>query len=312
MRGVLVAVAGFVMLVTVPVFAAPELKGFTVAPAFEQVRIKADQPRAEYRLKIRNHNALDQNFRLSLVDFGALDEGGGVAFLGTPASELEHRYGLASWMTLEKEAVFVRAGTEVEVVVAIENRSSLAPGGHYGAVLATAVTDTGQIGLEGKVGVKQVLSSLVLVSKEGGAEVGLRLSAQTPDHRGWRLPTKVEQRFQNIGNIHVVPRGVTEVRDMTGRVVMRGALNEQSGVILPESFRRYTTPLLTVGKAWLPGRYQLVTTYRYDGTEQTKTGVVSFWYVGTLVVWLVMLGVVLAIGALAVWLFWWRPRHGRR
>jgi hypothetical protein len=195
------------------------------------------------------------------------------------------------------------------VVVTINNRSSLAPGGHYGAVLATAVTNADRPDANRAVGVKQVLSALVLVTKNGGAEAGLRLASQTANGQAWRLPRTVEQRFQNIGNIHLVPRGVTEVRDMAGRVVMRGALNEQSGVILPESFRRYTTPLMTVGTAWMPGRYQLVTTYRYDGTDATKTLTTGFWYAGAVMVWVVMAGAVAVVGLLAWWLFWRRPRR---
>jgi hypothetical protein len=292
--------------------AASEPRGFTVSPAFQDVEVAADKPSAAYELQIKNHTDADQSFRLSLVDFGSLNETGGVAFLGTPASELEHRYGLASWMTLEKDLVVVPAGGSERVVVTITNRSSLAPGGHYGAVLATVVTNADRPSASRSVGVKQVLSALILATKVGGAETGLRLSSQTAALRPWQLPGRVEHRFQNTGNVHVVPRGVTEVRDMTGRVVIRGALNEQSGVILPESFRRYSTSLIKVATAWMPGRYQLVTTYRYDGTDETKQLVTSFWYAGMIVVWLVFGGAMAAIAGLAWWLFWRRPRRRSR
>lgn len=283
--------------------------GLVVSPAFAQVVVPADKPSVQYALKLTNRNPTDQNFRLSVVDFGALDEQGGVAFLGTPASELVHKYGLASWMVLEKNAVFVSAGATMEVLVTIDNRATLAPGGHYGAVLATAVDDAGQPASQ-QVGVKQVLSSLVLAVKDGGQQVDLRLASQT-SAAGWvRLPGRVELRFQNGGNVHVVPRGVVEVKDPVGRVVERAAINEASGVILPESFRRYRVGLLGTKVAWLPGRYSLTTTYRYDGTEATKTLVTGFWYAGAIVVWMVGLLALAAVGGLAWWL-WVRPRHRR-
>jgi hypothetical protein len=290
--------------------AAPEPAGFTVAPAFQEISIRAGQPESEYNLQIRNHSKSDQNFRLSVVDFGSLDEEGGVAFLGAPTSELEHKYGLAAWMTLEKDALFVPAGKSANLVVHVSNRASLAPGGHYGAVLATAVTDTGQIGVGSSVGIKQVLSSLVLATKENGAQRALKLKNQRSNAAFWHLPTVVEEQFENRGNVHVVPRGIVAVTDPWGKEVVRGALNEASGAVLPESVRRYKTPLAVVGGAWLPGRYRLVTTYRYDGADETKALVTSFWYVGALVAWVVGL-LALAAAGLLVWWLWWRRGRGR-
>ncbi|MDB5178122.1 MAG: era [Patescibacteria group bacterium] len=280
--------------------------GFVVSPAFQEVRVPADKAEVPYALQITNRNAADQNFRLSVVDFGALDEEGGVAFLGTPSSELEHKYGLASWVRLEKDALFVPAGKSVKLDITIMNRASLAPGGHYGAVLATAVTDTGQA-VENSVGVKQVVSSLVLAVKDGGADPKLKLVGQTSDAAFWHLPSRVEQRYQNLGNVHVAPRGVVAVQDPAGRVVARVAINEGSGAILPESFRRYKATLMPVAAAWMPGRYRIVSTYRYDGTDKTLVYTTMFWYVGAVVVWLVGLLALAAAGLLGWWL--WRRRR---
>jgi hypothetical protein len=279
--------------------------GISFSPAFSEVEVKADQLRVQYELKLKNHNRFDQNFRLSVVDFGSLDEEGGVAFIGQSTSELEHRYGLASWMTPEKNTVFVPAGGEAKLVVTIDNRASLAPGGHYGAVLATAITDTGQDVVNPRVGVKEVLSSLVLASKDGGARQELKLVQQAGNGTWWRLPTTVALRFQNSGNVHVTPRGVVEVKDPVGTVVQRAAINEGSGVILPESFRRFHTPLMSLQTAWMPGIYQILTTYRYDGTDTTQTITTNVWYCGAVVVWLVALMAALAVAVLAWWL--WRP-----
>jgi len=285
-----------------------ESQGFVISPAFQSLALMAGQTQAQYALQLTNTTPNDQNFRLSAVDFGSLDESGGVAFLGTPSSELEHRYGLAAWMNLGTNTVFVAAGKSVQVSVTIANRTSLAPGGHYGAILATAVTDTGKdLAGDPRVNLRQVLSSLVLLAKDGGIDAELKLSNQTLNHSGLRMPSATTQRFQNTGNVHLVPRGTVVVKDPTGRVVSRGALNDGSGTILPESFRRYDTPLLSVGIAWLPGRYQAVTTYRYDGTENTKTLATSFWYVGLGIIWVAVVAAASCLGLLG-WLFWWRRR----
>jgi hypothetical protein len=248
-----------------------------------------------------------------MVDFGSLDETGGVAFLGTPTSELEHKYGLASWMRPETDALFVPIGQTASVIVHIDNRASLGPGGHYGAVLFTAVTDTGQVAVKGRVGVKQVLASLVLATKEGGAEWIIGLRSQKSDASFWRLPGQVEDRFENAGNVHVTPRGVVSVVDPWGKVVARGAINAESGVILPESIRRYKTPLIGVATAWLPGRYKIVTEYRDDTQDKVKTGEAGFLYVGALITWAAL---VFSLGVIALATFYgrrlWRWRTKRR
>ena len=283
--------------------------GFVVSPAFEELQVKSAVPQAQYTLQLSNLKKTDQTFLLSVVDFGTLDESGGVAFLGSPTSELEHKYGLASWMSLEKNTVIVQAGKSAAIVVSIENRQSLATGGHYGAVLATAVNDPGTPTGD-RVGVKQVLASLVLVTKEGGARAELRLESQEINNQLWNLPTTVEQRFQNAGNVHVVPRGTVEVKDPTGRVVQRAAINEGSKVILPESFRRYRATFTNIKAAVLPGYYTLVSSYRYDGNSSSFTKVTGFWYAGQLVVWGTVLLALAAVAAL-VWWRWWRPRKKR-
>jgi hypothetical protein len=155
--------------------------------------------------------------------------------------------------------------------------------------------------------VKQVLSSLLLVTKQGGLRQELTIDSQKQSGGWWRLPVRVTQLYRNTGNVHVVPRGIVSVRDPFGREVRRGAINENSKVILPETKRSYTTQLLSLTGAWWPGRYSVVTAYRYDGTDQTRTYTQHFFHVGQAVVWLVVAASLLAVGWWAWWL-WGRPR----
>lgn len=276
----------------------------SISPAYVPITIDTAAPQTQYAIELSNTTAAPQTLKLSAVDFGSLDETGGVAFLGRPAGELDHRYGLASWMALDRDTVTVSSGGSARVVVSLQNRASLAPGGHYGAVLATAATDAGGGPAGPKVGVRQVLSSLILAQKPGGAAPRLTLVTQTATHSAAHLPEAVAARFHNLGNVHVVPRGVTELRDPTGHLVARGALNAESSIILPDTYRRYNTPLVSVATAWLPGRYELATTYRYDGTDTTKTGTIYVWYAGRLVVWGGLAAGLLLVGLLVWWLRW--------
>lgn len=304
--GLLTVIGAATMLIWAAPANAATSAGFVVSPAFEQLQIKSSALQSQYTLQITNHNATDQIFLLRVVDFGTLDESGGVAFLGAPATELEHKYGLASWMSLEKNTVFVPADKSVGVLVSIENRQSLATGGHYGAVLATAVNDTG-VRMGDRVAVKQVLASLVLVTKEGGAAADLRLAGQQVNSEFWKLPSLANLRFQNPGNVHVVPRGTVEIKDPFGRLVQRSAINEGSNVILPESFRNYKSVFTTVASGIWPGYYSLTTVFRYDGKDATTSQSTGFWYAGKLLVGLVIFVVFVGLLTLAAWM--WRRKH---
>jgi hypothetical protein len=281
---------------------------YTVTPAFQTITLDA-HGNADLSIDLANHTANDQSFQLSVADFGTLNESGGVAFLGTPARELDHPYGLVSWLQLDQNVVFVPAGKVVTLKASVENRDSLAPGGHYGAILATAVTDSGKFkSVSPQVGLRAVLSSLILVTKSGGAAPELNLLSEDSTHNLFALPSTLDQRFQDAGNVHVVPRGTTTIRDPFGKVVSSGALNEDSVFVFPESFRRIRVNLSELAQAFVPGRYSVTTIYRYDGTEGTKTFIDHVWYAGAILVWLswsMIAGVLIA----AIW--WWLRRRNK-
>ncbi|HSH56006.1 MAG TPA: hypothetical protein VK983_04235, partial [Candidatus Limnocylindrales bacterium] len=170
------------------------------------------------------------------------------------------------------------------VPVTILNRESLAPGGHYGAVLVTP-TDVG--GDSTKVQINQVASALLFVKKQGGELYNLSLSSAKLSRSLLQIPSKVDLRFQNAGNVHVTPRGTITITDPRGRQVQKGYINAESALVLPESFRQLSVPLMKLDRTWIPGRYTATVAYRFDGQDQVRETKMSFVYVN--------LGVVLSV-----------------
>ena len=259
-------------------------------------------------LTLSNDTGVSQAFKLSTEDFGSLNQSGGVAFLGTSSSGYAQTYGLSKWMQLSQSAVTLAAGASTNIFVTITNSSSLDTGGHYGAVLATALTAPNGAAAKSRIGVLEVLSSLLLLIKSGGPPPDLTLDTQSVDRQGVFFPTQVQQLFQNLGDVHVVPRGTIDIRDPLGHLVERGAMNVDSGIILPQTSRHYSTPLMQLASAWMPGEYSVLTTYRYDGSNVIKTWSGQFWYVGSPLLWLLVAAVLLA----AAWTIWWFRRHPLR
>jgi hypothetical protein len=272
-----------------------------VSPIYQDAHLAVDQAEVHYVVHLTNRTAEPQDFKLSTVDFGSLNDSGGVAFLGTSTSDFSKKYGLASWMKLDQSTVDVPSGKSVEVGVTIANSDSLTVGGHYGAILATAQTAPEDGVIRPRVGVFEVLSSLLLLVKDGPAvNRAMEVVSQTTNGSLMKFPGTVTDKFRNTGNVHVVPRGVVEIRDPLGRLVARGAINEDSGIMLPQMERKYETPLMRLAAVYLPGRYSVNLTYRFDGTTSTKSFTASIWYLGRAGVWGGLAVILLILGA-GVW-----------
>lgn len=241
----------------------------TVSPAFRELTITQTQPQAEFEVKVRNPSSRRMEFALNVVDFGSLDESGGVAFLGVDPSGQKRRHGLAPWMRLSAQRLSVDPGQTGTVKALVENRRDLAPGGHYGAVILTPVDP--DPAKDGNVRLRQSISSLVLVKKLGGEFYDLRLQEAETDGRPFSVPNLSRLRFGNTGNVHAVPRGMVRVVDPRGRVVAKGIINPASSPILPASIRRYRVELDALGPAVIPGTYRVITQYRHDATDEVST-----------------------------------------
>ncbi|MDR3583242.1 MAG: hypothetical protein P4L62_02700 [Candidatus Pacebacteria bacterium] len=266
--------------------AAPS--GFSITPFYQSIDLKKDQASAPFTINVKNTTAAPAVFRVSVLDFGTLDESGGVAFLG--ASD-NLKYGLASWVNLSNDTLVLAPGEERQVDGTIENRESLSPGGHYGAVFFK-IDDNGGNTADSQsdsIAFDPSLASLLFVRKTGGETYGLNLDSFEASKNIFTLPDQIRLRFQNTGNVHVVPRGTVEIFDPTGRMVAKSIINSESGIILPETFRLFPSKFMPISFAYLPGRYTMAIDYRYDGQDNFTTRKTIFFFVPLNFVGLVVL-----------------------
>jgi hypothetical protein len=237
-------------------------KGFTIAPLFQEISLEKDQSSNSFSVDVTNATDAPEVLRISVLDFGTLNETGGVAFLG---SSSDFKYSLASWVSLEKDAIVLNPGETQTVKGTIENKESLSPGGHYGAIFFKSEDQNVSESNSSSVAFDPSFASLLFVRKIGGEAYSLNLKSQEINAKLFFLPSKVQLRFQNTGNVHVYPRGIVSLTDPLGREVRKGIINTDSGIILPETFRIYPTDLIKIATAYLPGRYTLTIGYRFDG-----------------------------------------------
>lgn len=252
--------------------------GITISPAFQEITLGEKDAKTDFFVSVTNTTETLITLRISVFDFGSLDESGGVAFLGA-SNDLEKKYALASWIRPEKDVFMLSPNETKKILVTIENRDALAPGGHYGALTFKTENDPdGSVGGDA-IAVNQLFTTLLFVKKIGGEIYNLELKGSEYESSSIRFQDMLRLRFQNSGNIHVVPRGVATVSDPLGRVVAKGIINEESSIILPETFRVYPVRLKTLLFSFMPGRYTMEIGYRYDGKDTFSTSALTFYYI---------------------------------
>jgi hypothetical protein len=240
--------------------------GLTISPAFQEVLLDEKATTKDFTVSVSNHSQTSVVLRVSVYDFGSLDESGGVAFLGG-TNDLEKKYALASWVRPAKDVLTIAPDTTETLSVTIENRDSLTPGGHYGAIAFKTEDAAVQESDGDMVSVNQLFSTLVFVKKVGGEIYQLELKESSYTGNLVRLEDVLRLRFENSGNVHVVPRGRVEVTDPLGRLIAKGVINQESAIILPESLRAYSVRLASMARSFIPGRYTMTIAYRYDGLD---------------------------------------------
>lgn len=275
-----------------PLYIAAASDGLIISPAFQEILLDQTNKNQEFTVSLTNNTNTTITLKLSMFDFGSLDESGGVAFLGA-SNDLENKYSLASWMRPEKEIITLTPYTTEDIRVAVENSASLSPGGHYGALafqtdIQTNITN--DVSLQ-SVAIQQLFSTLVFVKKIGGEIYGLDFKEQEYNNAVVKFQDTLRLRFQNTGNVHLTPRGIAMVTDPLGRVVAKGIINPESGLILPETSRVYAVHLNTVAMSFVPGWYTIEIAYRYDGKEDLVTTISQFIFIPplTILVFLVLI-----------------------
>lgn len=278
-------------------------KGITVSPAFQLASVKANEDQHTLNFKVTNNRPTDQTINFSVADFNTLGESGGLAFVGTNPTELQKKYGLANWVRLSQTSATIAPGQTATINASVLNDSSLAPGGHYGALLLSL--DTGNASGQNKIALKPIASSLLFVTKVGGDTHKMALAGVDASHSIFKLPDSVNLRFKNSGNTHLVPRGIVNVTAPDGTVVKKGVINENSSIILPETYRLYSVPLKNIAHTSMPGNYKLSVDFRFDDLDQYRRYQTSLFLLPPIVILVIPL--ILAIAGFCAYYLFKKP-----
>ncbi len=243
--------------------------GVSVSPSIAYIDLAKDPP--QYSLTYTNNTNSDITLDLSVKDFSELENGYRIDFLqGQSASN--YKYGLSSWISFENNQLELSPHESQSVTVFID-KNRITKGGHYASILA----EIAQPDIKQQVGVKAVLSSLLFVRAATGQEIEEgSIYAFGQDQNGLGYPTSYFLRFQNSGNVYVIPYGYIEVYGPLGNLVGKGIVNENSLVALPESIRDYDINIKNYQNFLLPGTYTAKLYVHFGKTDKKLYSSVKF------------------------------------
>jgi hypothetical protein len=274
---------------TVPAYAAT---GLSVGPFLQEVDLAKGQAESSFEITLGNNTQYVLPMLVSVVDFGAADDNGGVNFL-PKVDDLTHKYGLASWMHTEKSNLIMQPHSAQQIKVVVDNKDSMSPGGHYGAVIFQL--DKTQLDPhQSEVSFLKAVSTLVLAKKGDGGKAELTYSGTTWDGAPFALPSSIRVKLYNTGNIHTTPSGDVTLVGTLGQTVSIDKLNPGNSIVLPESLRTYPVDISQSPLQLIPGWATLNIRYRVDANSPyvAKTErffVFSPWTVVLLIVLIILI-----------------------
>jgi hypothetical protein len=212
--------------------------GIKIVPAIIDDLVKPGEIISR-EMKVTNKSDKELTMYAYLMDFKSEDDYG-KAKLITPGSESGNF--ISSWVKISGEGVKFSPGQEIGVPFSVEIPKDIGPGGYYGAIVFGTQAPRVKPGDEEKgaaIGVAQQSTCLLFLQVEGKADERAMIREFKADRGFYSTPFNVKliTKISNLGNVHVRPTGVIEIKNMFGKKVSSLAVNEDRHNILPASSR---------------------------------------------------------------------------
>jgi hypothetical protein len=276
----LVTMIIFMMSVAMPAHAQQGMS-LTVSPPLFQFTLTPGNSWAS-SIKVSNGNSYDITIYATPVHFNSIGEAGKGIF--TPLSNNESqdsRYTLASWIDVTEDPIIIPKGRSTRIPFFVETPEDAQPGGHYAAILigTRPIDQSGQT----QIKVSSLISALLFARVAGDVvEEGKIREFSTEKVLYQRPRAEFTLRFENTGNVHVVPRGDIVIYNMWGKERGRIDVNKSVdfGNVFPDSVRKFSFTWEGESNFYDIGRYKAISTLSYGvGASQNDFRVIYFWVI---------------------------------
>jgi hypothetical protein len=275
--------------------------GFQISPVLSELTIKKGQSQV-VDITVNNPTSDTSTDKVVVDDFIASSNENGTPQLLLNGKVADPSHNFIPLVAPIPNITIPPKGT-ANVTVTISVPSDANSGGYYGVVRLVPVSmssDSGNVGLTASVG------TIFLITVPGNLVEKLdlvQLSAaknNQPSSLIFSGAPQVLVRLNNVGDIHVQPFGVVNVKSMSGKVVASYEFNNVTprGNILPGSIRKFVNTLPK--RTWL-GHYTIEASLAYaSGSGNLIIATAGFWYIP---VWFVVTFVIVVILIVAA-IYW--------
>ncbi len=282
----------------------------TITPPLFQLALQPGESWSS-NVTVVNNNAYSLSLYANPVLFRPSGETGKPAFLvntiGDGPMATVDESTLAGWITVPEGAFAIQREQTYSLPITIHVPNDATPGGHYAAILIGNNAPE-SVTQEGTVNVTSSVAVLIFLTVSGDVvEEGRVREFSTEKTLYETAEAHFTLRFENQGNVHLLPQGNIVIYNMFGKE--RGTipinLDGNYGNVLPESIRNYSFSWKSDSGLWDIGRYKAIATIGYGKNGKQSTYSVAYFYILPIIPLLEVIG-----GALfLIFLFTWSLKH---
>lgn len=279
----------------------------TIAPPLFQLSLQPGETWSS-GVTVVNNNPYDVTLFAEPVPFEPSGESGKPVFI-SPHIQGDDAVGissstLAGWIQVPQQARTVSREQTYTLPVSIHVPEDASPGGHYAAILIGNRAPEGANTEGGTVNVTSSIAVLFFLSVSGDVIEQGRVRDFATEKSVYETPeATLTLRFENQGNVHLLPQGNITIYNMFGKV--RGSIpvnnHKDYGNVFPNSIRKFSFTWKSDAGMWDIGRYRAEVTLGYGKEQKQSALATTYFYVLPIIPLLQVVGGLLALMYFVGW-----------
>lgn len=254
----------------------PEVVGdFVVGPGRSEIRLEPGQSYVQ-EIVVTNRLSDNRRFNLEVEDItGSIDGSSAVALTG----DVIGPYSIRDYISFPDDTFVLRLGERARIPVTITIPPDAEPGGFYGSVLVSTVSEEDPSAAPGapRSPIIARVGSLFFVTVAGetlraGETVGIDTVGDASFYQAGPITFAI--LFQNTGSVHTNPYGELSITNMFGEEV--GYVELEPWFVLPQSLRSRE---IEWNREFLLGRYVVTARINRGYDDIVDEVTTAFWVI---------------------------------